>query len=156
MNETFKKAPSVMDMQKLAEKDRIYSLLLSPISAAILAFSAGLLTFGFTPGVVVTSACVAFINMMLHPFLGWSEFASNWKLLYRVPFDEKTTFHVLKDGARRTRVVLDDRSFLKDMATKQLYSDEVFKRWVRSASPEEDQSESQGRVLSKAEGKRSN
>lgn len=123
-----------IDLKKLSESDRWYSMAISPLTAGAVSGLSLFLLAGFGPMPAIAAGVVAIFVWLIHKVFGWSDFSSNWKYYYVVQLGN-SKYHIVKDGARRVRVIKDDGSVLTDVKTNELYMNNDLKDWLGKDSP---------------------
>ncbi len=123
------------DLQKLSEQDYFYSLAISPFTLGIASLIVFTFLLGFGPGAPAAAFSVVCIVVTIHNVLGWQDYASNWKYYYRISL-AGNTYYVVKDGARRVRVIHDEGTMLRDIKSNQVHlSDSSLKKWLKTDKP---------------------
>lgn len=122
------------DLQMLSERDRLYSLAISPIALSLASSIVMFFVIGFGPMLVLLSAAIALVVTLTHVLLGWMNYSSNWKYYYKA-YLGGSKYHIVKDGARRIRVIRDDGITLEDLRTGQIYMDRNLKDWLSTTDP---------------------
>jgi len=118
------------ELLELSEKDRWYSLAINPLTNFVVAFAIGsyeMNTFvGLSLGLIVLG-----FTVFVHYLLNWEFFGSNWKVMFRCEVSGKQ-YVVLKDGARRLRVLLllSDTGGVRDIKSGAISYDETYTSWL--------------------------
>ncbi|MFL7013555.1 hypothetical protein [Enterovibrio norvegicus] len=125
------------DFASISEKDRLYSVLISPLTISLFLMFV-VFYFGHPYALflgLVVATVTALAMSFVHQILNWSRWGSNWKLLYKQTVDT-TWYFVVKDGARRIRVIaINESQIPKDINSGDCFSNESFKSWLLSTEP---------------------
>lgn len=123
------------DLKRLAESNKVYSFLISPFT---LGAAVSLFLFLATerhPLLSVGGGFIAFAAVFaIHHVLGWNTFKSNWQYCY-IAHLNGIKYHIVKDGARRVRVIRDDDGSLEDIRDNLSYYNNDLKDWLSAESP---------------------
>lgn len=121
------------DLKRLAESNKVYSFLISPFT---LGAAVNLFFFLATEYrlLAIVAGVIAFVVVLaIHHALGWSTFKSNWQYCY-IAHLNGIKYHIVKDGARRVRVIRDDDGSLEDIRDNLSYYNSDLKDWLSAES----------------------
>lgn len=141
---------TIQDLQGVAVQDKFWFVIMSPLVFGLFSLLTYLSLSYPSMSYDAESAFLYFAVVVVLTFcgqelLGWRTFSKRWLYLYKVHLHGET-YHIIKDAARRVRVIHESQQqgsidhtgshkMLSDLRTSKVYRSPELSHWLRSERP---------------------